>query len=90
MFAENDDSVGGVALKTNVDGTGLNTQANDNPNLTDNWDDAEGYYRVQTGETLDQRYNVFGYTGNYKIVNTRKQQILIWTGHINAKTYVWK
>ena len=22
----------------------------ENPNLTDNWDDAEGYYRVQTGE----------------------------------------
>lgn len=21
------------------------TQANDNPSLTDNWDDAEGYYR---------------------------------------------
>lgn len=60
MFAENDES---VALKSNVDGNGLNTQANDNPNLTDNWDDAEGYYRVQTGEILDQRYNVFGYTG---------------------------
>ena len=24
--------------------------APENPNLTDNWDDAEGYYRVQTGE----------------------------------------
>lgn len=62
MFAENDDSIG-VALNSNVDGSGLNTQGNDNPNLTDNWDDAEGYYRVQTGEILDQRYNVFGYTG---------------------------
>ena len=36
---------------------------NDNPNLTDNWDDAEGYYRVQIGELLDSRYSVFGYTG---------------------------
>ena len=35
----------------------------DNPNLTDNWDDAEGYYRVCIGETLDGRYNVYGYTG---------------------------
>lgn len=35
----------------------------ENPSLTDNWDDAEGYYRVQTGEVLDQRYQVFGYTG---------------------------
>ena len=63
MFAEDDASVGGIALKSNVDGSELNMQANDNPNLTDNWDDAEGYYRVQTGEVLDQRYNVFGYTG---------------------------
>jgi len=35
----------------------------DNPNLTDNWDDAEGYYRMCIGETLDGRYNVYGYTG---------------------------
>lgn len=35
----------------------------DNPNLTDNWDDAEGYYRMCIGETLDQRYSVYGYTG---------------------------
>ncbi|CAB4064353.1 Serine/threonine-protein kinase PRP4 homolog [Lepeophtheirus salmonis] len=35
----------------------------ENPNLTDNWDDAEGYYRVQIGEIMDTRYSVFGYTG---------------------------
>ena len=35
----------------------------ENPNLTDNWDDAEGYYRVCIGETLDGRYSVYGYTG---------------------------
>ncbi|XP_058808178.1 serine/threonine-protein kinase PRP4 homolog isoform X2 [Phymastichus coffea] len=35
----------------------------DNPSLTDNWDDAEGYYRVRVGETLDSRYTVYGYTG---------------------------
>ncbi|XP_024946487.1 serine/threonine-protein kinase PRP4 homolog isoform X4 [Cephus cinctus] len=35
----------------------------DNPSLTDNWDDAEGYYRVRVGETLDSRYIVYGYTG---------------------------
>ena len=63
MFAETDELVGGVTLNTKTDGSGLNTQVNENPNLTDNWDDAEGYYRVQTGEILDQRYNVFGYTG---------------------------
>jgi len=31
--------------------------------LTDNWDDAEGYYRVRIGEMLDGRYTVYGYTG---------------------------
>ncbi|XP_037939613.1 serine/threonine-protein kinase PRP4 homolog [Teleopsis dalmanni] len=35
----------------------------ENPALTDNWDDAEGYYRVRIGETLDNRYTVSGYTG---------------------------
>lgn len=38
-------------------------QGTENPNLTDNWDDAEGYYRVRIGEVLDSRYSVFGYTG---------------------------
>jgi len=41
----------------------IQNQNTENPNLTDNWDDAEGYYRVRIGETLDTRYNVFGYTG---------------------------
>lgn len=40
-----------------------NRQGADNPALTDNWDDAEGYYRVRIGETLDNRYLVSGYTG---------------------------
>lgn len=35
----------------------------ENPALTDNWDDAEGYYRVRIGEVLDNRYVVCGYTG---------------------------
>lgn len=35
----------------------------ENPALTDNWDDAEGYYRVRIGEVLDNRYMVYGYTG---------------------------
>lgn len=35
----------------------------ENPALTDNWDDAEGYYRVRIGEVLDNRYLVSGYTG---------------------------
>ena len=39
------------------------TGKSENPNLLDNWDDAEGYYRVRIGEVLDHRYTVYGYTG---------------------------
>lgn len=42
--------------------TGIN-RAFENPALRENWDDAEGYYRVRIGEVLDDRYTVFGYTG---------------------------
>lgn len=61
MFAEQDldsnfDSPGAIV------GTTKQSSA-ENPALTDNWDDAEGYYRVRIGETLDNRYVVSGYTG---------------------------
>ncbi|KAK3086027.1 hypothetical protein FSP39_012364 [Pinctada imbricata] len=49
---------------------------NENPNLMDNWDDAEGYYRVRIGETLDKRYSVYGYTGQgvfSNVVRSRDQ-----------------
>ncbi|XP_046585162.1 LOW QUALITY PROTEIN: serine/threonine-protein kinase PRP4 homolog [Haliotis rubra] len=54
MFSENYSSPGFVRPLGGV---------HDNPNLMDNWDDAEGYYRVRISETLDKRYNVYGYTG---------------------------
>lgn len=60
MFAEDDEAAG--TLVNNAEDQTL-MAANENPNLTDNWDDAEGYYRTQIGEMLDQRYSVFGYTG---------------------------
>lgn len=61
MFAEQD-------IDSNFDspsamvGTTKQSSA-ENPALTDNWDDAEGYYRVRIGETLDNRYVVSGFTG---------------------------
>ena len=33
----------------------IQSGTSENPNLTDNWDDAEGYYRVRIGEVLDSR-----------------------------------
>ncbi|XP_053662077.1 serine/threonine-protein kinase PRP4 homolog [Anopheles marshallii] len=59
MFAEQD-------IDSNFDSPGTvvaNKQAHENPALTDNWDDAEGYYRVRIGEILDNRYVVANYTG---------------------------
>jgi serine/threonine-protein kinase PRP4 len=59
MFAEQD-------IDSNFDSPSAiitNKQTIDNPALTDNWDDAEGYYRVRISETLDNRYIVSGFTG---------------------------
>lgn len=42
---------------------GIGQMGPENPSLTDNWDDAEGYYRARIGEILDKRYSVYGYTG---------------------------
>lgn len=33
-------------------------QASANPNLVDNWDDADGYYRLAVGEILDGRFRI--------------------------------
>ncbi|KAK0181025.1 hypothetical protein PV327_003347 [Microctonus hyperodae] len=59
MFAEAD-NIGDFNSPT-VEGRRMGGP--ENPSLTDNWDDAEGYYRVRVGETLDSRYVVYGYTG---------------------------
>ncbi|XP_055702467.1 uncharacterized protein LOC129801435 [Phlebotomus papatasi] len=59
MFAEQD-------IASNYDSPSTivaSKQIQDNPALTDNWDDAEGYYRVRIGEILDNRYVVSSYTG---------------------------
>ena len=47
IFAEHFDSPGA--------GDQAVTHFTDNPHLRDNWDDAEGYYRVRIGELLDGR-----------------------------------
>lgn len=59
MFADQDFG----SVDTPTAGKPKSKNAVDNPSLTDNWDDAEGYYRVRIGEMLDNRYTVYGYTG---------------------------
>ncbi|XP_014252323.1 serine/threonine-protein kinase PRP4 homolog [Cimex lectularius] len=58
MFAEAD-----TPVEYNSPGVVDKSAGAENPSLTDNWDDAEGYYRVRIGENLDSRYIVYGYTG---------------------------
>lgn len=60
MFAEHVDISGSVNSPSKL---AFENSAYDTSNLIDNWDDAEGYYRVRIGEMLDKRYSVFGYTG---------------------------
>ncbi|XP_060535182.1 uncharacterized protein LOC132707368 [Cylas formicarius] len=60
MFAEQDFKTNTNSPSTIVKSKGSKAE---NPALTDNWDDAEGYYRVRIGEILDSRYMVYGYTG---------------------------
>ena len=62
MFAAEDQDLSSLAPATAAASSAVNNE-HQNPHLTDNWDDAEGYYRVQTSEVLDGRYHVFGYTG---------------------------
>ncbi|XP_047040986.1 serine/threonine-protein kinase prp4 [Helicoverpa zea] len=60
MFADQDNF---DSVDTPTAGKPKSKNAAENPSLTDNWDDAEGYYRVRIGEMLDNRYTVYGYTG---------------------------
>ena len=60
MFAEEDNGLFDEVYKAGIN---KNYEKHSNPALNENWDDAEGYYRVRIGEVLDDRYSVYGYTG---------------------------
>uniref|UniRef100_A0A665TQG8 Serine/threonine-protein kinase PRP4 homolog n=1 Tax=Echeneis naucrates TaxID=173247 RepID=A0A665TQG8_ECHNA len=63
MFTESDDMFAADFDSARMRAAGVGKDFKENPNLRDNWTDAEGYYRVNIGETLDKRYDVYGYTG---------------------------
>uniref|UniRef100_A0A2I3LYD4 Serine/threonine-protein kinase PRP4 homolog n=1 Tax=Papio anubis TaxID=9555 RepID=A0A2I3LYD4_PAPAN len=63
MFTESDDMFAAYFDSARLRAAGIGKDFKENPNLRDNWTDAEGYYRVNIGEVLDKRYNVYGYTG---------------------------
>uniref|UniRef100_A0A3Q4H8U1 Serine/threonine-protein kinase PRP4 homolog n=1 Tax=Neolamprologus brichardi TaxID=32507 RepID=A0A3Q4H8U1_NEOBR len=63
MFTESDDMFAAdFDQSARMRAAGVGKDFKENPNLRDNWTDAEGYY-VNIGETLDKRYDVYGYTG---------------------------
>ncbi|XP_036377966.1 serine/threonine-protein kinase PRP4 homolog [Megalops cyprinoides] len=63
MFTESDDMFAAYFDSARLRAAGIGKDFKENPNLRDNWTDAEGYYRVNIGEMLDKRYSVYGYTG---------------------------
>uniref|UniRef100_A0A8B9HLZ5 Serine/threonine-protein kinase PRP4 homolog n=1 Tax=Astyanax mexicanus TaxID=7994 RepID=A0A8B9HLZ5_ASTMX len=63
MFTESDDMFAADFDSARLRAVGIGKDFKENPNLRDNWTDAEGYYRVNIGESLDKRYDVYGYTG---------------------------
>lgn len=56
MFGEED----GIA---NANVTAINRNAGGNALDNDNWDDADGYYKFQMGEKMQNRYEVYEVTG---------------------------
>ncbi|XP_013179478.1 PREDICTED: serine/threonine-protein kinase prp4 isoform X2 [Papilio xuthus] len=77
MFADQD-NFHNIGTPTKRETKNKNTI--ENPSLNDNWDDAEGYYRVRIGETLDNRYSVYGYTGQGVFSNVIRARDLIRSG----------
>uniref|UniRef100_A0AAY5K2S6 Serine/threonine-protein kinase PRP4 homolog n=1 Tax=Esox lucius TaxID=8010 RepID=A0AAY5K2S6_ESOLU len=63
MFTESDDMFIAYFDNARLRAAGIGKDFKENPNLRDNWTDAEGYYRLNIGEILDKRYSVYGYTG---------------------------
>ncbi|KAI5104006.1 serine/threonine-protein kinase PRP4-like [Silurus meridionalis] len=63
MFTESDDMFAAYFDSARLRAAGIGKDFKENPSLRDNWTDAEGYYRVNIGEMLDKRYDVYGYTG---------------------------
>ncbi|KAI9276600.1 kinase-like domain-containing protein [Sporodiniella umbellata] len=64
MFSDNLDMFATATdIKTGHNALLSNMVAATNPSLTDNWDDAEGYYSTRIGETLDGRYVVLANLG---------------------------
>ena len=63
MFAEDDDYETSIKKSAELNGKVMIGSNANGSHLTDNWDDADGYYRVNIGETLNGCYSVYSCTG---------------------------
>lgn len=70
MFSEKDEFDSNNGTTNNV------TQDNNetNLNLTDNWDDAEGYYNIRVGDVISNRYTIKSILGQGVFANVVRAQ----------------
>uniref|UniRef100_A0A8C8LMF0 Serine/threonine-protein kinase PRP4 homolog n=1 Tax=Oncorhynchus tshawytscha TaxID=74940 RepID=A0A8C8LMF0_ONCTS len=80
MFTESDDMFAAYD-SARLRAAGIGKDFKENPNLRDNWTDAEGYYRLNIGEILDKRYSVYGYTGQGVFSNVIRARDLARASH---------
>uniref|UniRef100_A0A4W3ISN0 Serine/threonine-protein kinase PRP4 homolog n=1 Tax=Callorhinchus milii TaxID=7868 RepID=A0A4W3ISN0_CALMI len=78
MFTESDDMFAAYFDSAHLRAAGFGKDFKENPNLRDNWTDAEGYYRVNIGEVLEKRYSVYGYTGQGVFSNVVRARDMAW------------
>lgn len=57
------DMFGDDAAIANANHSAINRNAGNNALDNDNWDDADGYYKFQMGEKMQERYEVYEVTG---------------------------
>lgn len=68
MFSEKDD------FDLNSHNEKVNTNKESSLQLTDNWDDVEGYYRINIGEVINKKYTIKGTLGQGVFANVVRAQ----------------
>lgn len=97
MFASDDDYETGTKNYLQVNEVNNQISTVNGSHLNDNWDDAEGYYKINIGETIDGHYSVFSCTGQgvfsnvvrARDINKQNQEVaikIIRNNHITLKS----
>lgn len=97
MFASDDDYETGTKNYLQVNEVNNQISTVNGSHLNDNWDDAEGYYKINIGETIDGHYSVYSCTGQgvfsnvvrARDINKQNQEVaikIIRNNHITLKS----